>query len=1132
MLQLKNISKSYKTGDLIQKALDNVSLNFRDNEFVSILGPSGSGKSTLLNIIGGLDKYEKGELLIDGISTKKYKNEDWDSYRNHTIGFVFQSYNLISHQTVLANVELALTISGISKTEREKRAIDVLDKVGLKSQMHKKPNQLSGGQMQRVAIARALVNNPSIVLADEPTGALDSETSVQVMELLKEVAKDRLVIMVTHNPKLANEYSTRIVELNDGKIISDSNPFIIENESDGVHKNFGKSSMSYLTSISLSFNNLKTKFKRTLMVAIAGSIGIIGIALILGLSNGVNQFIKDTEEETMISYPIEIDSSSFSLGKIFENSSKESTEGNVSEVRTIQKMLSAINKNDLSSLKEYFENDGKAVYDFLKAIEYKYNITPVIYTLNNEKYVKVNPNEAMKSMGLSSNNFLFSRNSMKTFYKLPKNEEIYKDKFTLKFGSWPSNENEAIVITNSKGALSDFIFYSLGLRDNDELSKMLKKFENREKTDVEEDNTSWKYEDIVGREFKVLSSSQLYSYDSKNKVYIENSADTSFVENLLKNNSKKLKIVGIASPNSDKNASILQMGIWYRDELETSLRKISKESEVVKAQKESPNTNILTNTPFGEKIKQNLDFAKLFSIDQKKLFEAFKIDTSKINFNANSMKNIDFSKILNNVGNNDFLKNLDIKINSDKLISLISDTLKGYLDFSSKNPVTNYIELPNAISDYMKTDEAKNILKEFFGKMISKNSGTLITNEKIAEIMKSIMSGYPEFARKNNYTDPSKFNQYLLEYFQTPEAKAKVSAETRNLLKSLGENLKLDNKDIAELANALSNGYLKYAKENNKPDPTKIKDSFNSYIGTAEAKNMIFSGVKDLINSSLSGNQNSSSKFLDGIIKNISSGIANSIKEALTSSMKNLPKALSIDSSKFGNAFSMNLNEEEIKSLITAMTNSNESSYENNMKLFNYVEDKDISKISIYPKDFEAKQSIINLLDNYNEMRKNNAEDDKMITYTDLVGTILSSVTTIINVISYVLIAFVSISLVVSSIMIGVITYISVLERKKEIGILRSIGASKKNISQVFNAETGIIGLFAGILGIGITYLLLIPINIIIREVTEMPNITAYLSIPQALSLILISMILTLIGGFIPSKSAAKQNPVEALRTE
>ncbi|WP_459541665.1 ABC transporter ATP-binding protein, partial [Parvimonas micra] len=999
MLQLKNISKSYKTGDLFQKALDNVSLNFRDSEFVAILGPSGSGKSTLLNIIGGLDKYEQGELLIDGISTKKYKNEDWDSYRNHTIGFVFQSYNLISHQTVLANVELALTISGISKAEREKRAIDVLDKVGLKSQMHKKPNQLSGGQMQRVAIARALVNNPSIVLADEPTGALDSETSVQVMELLKEVAKDRLVIMVTHNPKLANEYSTRIVELNDGKIISDSNPFIIENESDGVHKNFGKSSMSYLTSIALSFNNLKTKFKRTIMVAIAGSIGIIGIALILGLSNGVNQFIKDTEEETMISYPIEIDRSSFSLGKIFENSSKESTEGNVSEVRTIQKMLSAINKNDLSSLKEYFENDGKAVYDFSKAIEYKYDITPVIYTLNNEKYVKVNPNEAMKSMGLSSNNFLFSRKSMKTFYKLPKNEEIYKDKFTLKYGSWPSNENEAIVITNSKGALSDFIFYSLGLRDNDELSKMLKKFENREKTDVEEDNTSWKYEDIVGREFKVLSSSQLYSYDSKNKVYIENSADTSFVENLLKNNSQKLKIVGIASPNSDENASILQMGIWYRDELETSLRKISKESEVVKAQKESPNTNILTNTPFGEKIKQNLDFAKLFSIDQKKLFEAFKIDTSKINFNANSMKNIDFSKILNNVGNNDFLKNLDIKLNSDKLISLISDILKGYLDFSSKNPVTNYIELPNAISDYMKTDEAKNILKEFFGKMISKNSGTLITNEKITEIMKSIMSGYPEFARKNNYNDPSKFNQYLLEYFQTPEAKAKVSAETRNLLKSLGENLKLDNKDIAELANALSNGYLKYAKENNKPDPTKIKDSFNSYIATAEAKNMISSGVKDLINSSLSGNQNSSSKFLDGIIKNISSGIANSIKEALTSSMKNLPQAISIDPSKFSNAFSMNLKEEEIKSLITAMTNSNESSYENNMKLFNYVEDKDISKISIYPKDFEAKKSIISLLDSYNEMRKNNSEENKMITYTDLVGAILSSVTTIINVI-------------------------------------------------------------------------------------------------------------------------------------
>lgn len=391
MLQLKNISKSYKTGDLIQKALDDVSLNFRDNEFVSILGPSGSGKSTLLNIVGGLDKYEQGDLLIDGISTKKYKDEDWDSYRNHTIGFVFQSYNLISHQTILANVELALTISGISKAEREKRAIDVLDKVGLKDQIHKKPNQLSGGQMQRVAIARALVNNPSIVLADEPTGALDSETSIQVMELLKEVAKDRLVIMVTHNPKLANEYSTRIVELKDGKIISDNNPFLLEDDNNGIHKNFGKSSMSYLTSIALSFNNLKTKFKRTLMVAIAGSIGIIGIALILGLSNGVSKFIKDTEEKTMISYPIEIDSSSFSIGKAFENTGDEKTDGDISEVQTIQKMLSAINKNDLASLKEYFENDGKAVYDYSKTIEYKYDITPIIYTLNKDKYVKVNP---------------------------------------------------------------------------------------------------------------------------------------------------------------------------------------------------------------------------------------------------------------------------------------------------------------------------------------------------------------------------------------------------------------------------------------------------------------------------------------------------------------------------------------------------------------------------------------------------------------------------------------------------------------------------------------------------------------------------------------------------------------------
>ena len=716
MLQLKNISKSYKTGDLIQKALDDVSLNFRDNEFVSILGPSGSGKSTLLNIVGGLDKYEQGDLLIDGISTKKYKDEDWDSYRNHTIGFVFQSYNLISHQTILANVELALTISGISKAEREKRAIDVLDKVGLKDQIHKKPNQLSGGQMQRVAIARALVNNPSIVLADEPTGALDSETSIQVMELLKEVAKDRLVIMVTHNPKLANEYSTRIVELKDGKIISDNNPFLLEDDNNGIHKNFGKSSMSYLTSIALSFNNLKTKFKRTLMVAIAGSIGIIGIALILGLSNGVSKFIKDTEEKTMISYPIEIDSSSFSIGKAFENTGDEKTDGDISEVQTIQKMLSAINKNDLASLKEYFENDGKAVYDYSKTIEYKYDITPIIYTLNKDKYVKVNPNESLNNIRVPSGGFAFSRNFVKTFYKLPKNEDLYKDKYTLKYGNWPQNENEAIVITNSKGSLSDFIFYSLGLRDNEELSKMVKSLTNREKNEVEIENKSWKYEDIVGRELKVLSNSQLYSYDSKNNVYIENSTDSEFVENLLKNKAIDVKIVGIATPNSDESSLILTTGIWYTDDLETSLRNISKESEVVKAQKEKPETNILTNTPFGEKIKQNLDFSKLFSIDQKKIFDAFKIDNSKMNFNANSMENVDFSKYLSSVADSEYMKNLDIKLDSDKMISLIGDVLKGYFNFSSKDPTTNYSQLSNSIYEYMKTESVKNILSEFFFK--------------------------------------------------------------------------------------------------------------------------------------------------------------------------------------------------------------------------------------------------------------------------------------------------------------------------------------------------------------------------------------------------------------------------------
>ena len=1147
MLQLKNINKSYKTGDLVQKALNDVTLNFRDNEFVSILGPSGSGKSTLLNIIGGLDSYDSGELLIDGVSTIKYKNQDWDSYRNHTIGFVFQSYNLISHQSVLANVELALTISGVSKAERKKLAMEALDKVGLKDHAHKRPNQLSGGQMQRVAIARALVNNPKIVLADEPTGALDSETSVQVMDLLKEVAKDRLVIMVTHNPDLANKYSTRIVKLYDGKIVSDSNKYVVRKKTFGIHKNFGKSSMSFATSTSLSFNNLRNKFRRTVMVAFAGSIGIIGIALILGLSNGVNKFISDTEEETMISYPIKINTSSFSfnpqMGEQFTKTSEN--KGEISEFQTLKNMLSLVNQNDLSSLKKYFDNDGKKVYDYSVSVEYIYSITPIIYTTYNDKYIKVNPNETFSSLGLSSDNIIFSNYSINAFDKLPSNERLYKDNYDLKYGSWPKNKNEAIVITNRGGGLSDFIFYSLGLRDNKELEQMVKDFASRKNTTVEPEEKIWSSNDIIGREFKVLSSSSLYKYDNKNNVYIDASNDNDFVNNILNSRSIDIKIVGIASPNEDNKTPALREGVWYSDELVSELRSISANSDVVITQKQKPEVNVLTNGPFGEKKTNDIDFTKLFTIDQSKIGSAFKIDRSKINIDTTPIKNINFQKYIKNIDLSDvdieYLKNLDIKVDNDKFNQLINDISNGYLTYASSDPSTDYINLPNAFSDFLNSTEGRKIINDFLSDIIENGSDNVISNDDINQIITNIMSGYTDYAIEHGYNDPTRFNEYLMEYLSSSVARNLINTEISKLTNKIINNISLNQNDIKKLAQLLENGYLDYAKKNNKPDPSKLKDSFLSYLNSSTTKKMITDGIYDSINVDDLKNQikkhesdstKSLTKKLNSVLSSVTNDLADNIKTMIVKTMSNLPRALSIDTKKFGSAFKMNLSEEQIKSFINAMINNSESSYDNNMKLFGYAEDDDVYEIDIYPKDFESKQLVMSLIDDYNLKMTQMEEFDKTITYTDLIGTMLSSVTTIVNVISYVLIAFVAISLVVSSIMIGVITYISVLERKKEIGVLRAIGASKRNISQVFNAETGIIGLFAGLLGVTISVLLFIPTNIILRNVTDIPTLTAYLKITEIIGLVLISVILTLIGGLIPSRSAANQNPVEALRTD
>ena len=656
MLQIKDIYKEYRTGDLVQKALDHVSLNLRDNEFVAILGPSGSGKTTLLNIIGGLDQYDSGDLVINEISTKNYKDKDWDSYRNHTIGFVFQSYNLIPHQDILSNVELALTISGISKSERRQRAVEALEEVGLGEQIHKKPNQLSGGQMQRVAIARALVNNPDILLADEPTGALDSDTSVQVMDLLKEVAKDRLVVMVTHNPELAQAYATRIVELRDGKIRSDSDPLELKptHWMEPEHKNMGKSSMSFLTALSLSFNNLKTKKARTILTSFAGSIGIIGIALILSLSTGVNQYIQSIEEETLSEYPLQIQSTGFDLTSMMgdaqqsgsdkekenkETESKKAAQVHVSEM--ITNMFSKIGSNDLASLKQYFDSGDSKIDNYTNAVEYTYDVSPQIYSSNTKNIRQVHPDNSFSSLGLgsstSSNSLMSSMMSTNVFFQMPGKDSLYKDQYDVKAGRWPKKYNECVLVLTGNGNISDFMLYTLGLRDYDELDKMIEEFSKEETVKVPDDiSSSYSYDDILNTKFKIVNPSDCYQYDKQYNVYRDKTDDTNYMKKVL-DKSEDLTIVGIVQPSEDATATMMSSGIYYPASLTDHVIEEAQSSEIVKKQLDQPDVDVFTGKRFDDKKSSQLDMNSLFTIDTDKLKQAFSIDQSKLGAGAGSL---------------------------------------------------------------------------------------------------------------------------------------------------------------------------------------------------------------------------------------------------------------------------------------------------------------------------------------------------------------------------------------------------------------------------------------------------------------------------------------------------------------
>ncbi len=1162
MLQIRDIHKEYKTGSLVQKALDGVSLNLRDNEFVAILGPSGSGKTTLLNIIGGLDRYDNGDLIINGVSTKRYKDRDWDSYRNHTIGFVFQSYNLIPHQTVLSNVELALTISGISGKERKQRALDALDKVGLREQAHKKPNQMSGGQMQRVAIARALVNDPDILLADEPTGALDTETSIQVMDLLKEVAKDRLVVMVTHNPELAEEYATRIVKLKDGKITADSDPFEPEMKSDAlapVHKNLGKASMSFLTALALSFNNLWTKKTRTILVAFAGSIGIIGIALILSLSNGINTYIDRIEAQTLSQYPLSIERSSVSFMSMMMVSTdtwEPAKEGEVTEVPSVSQILSTVRTNDLIALKTYFDTEKPEIYDLTNGVEYSYGIEPQIFRYEkNGEFRQVNPNNDFSSMGLSSSSMFTSAYSMNVFFEIPENEELYVNQYDIKTGRWPQNSKEAVLVLTPNGAVSDYIIYAFGLRDPKELDKMVRDFSNGIEVVSDQEYFTWHYEDFMGKTFKVTPAYKFYKYDEKQKVYTDMRNSDDYMRNLLKN-SRDLKIVGIVQPKADQDIMMLSSGIYYGKDLVEELREEAENAAIVKAQLADREVNVLTGERFDEE-ESDFKMDNLFSIDEDAIREAFKFDEDKLKFDKDAfgdMSGIDFSSALGSAMPSlsadqlkDLLKGVDFKVDTDALIKGMGSVMTDYMDYASDNPSTDYSKLPDAMAAFIGSSEGSAVLRQQLIKIINESGIADLDQAVVNKALNAITDGFAEYAVANgmDLTDQSRYSEYYQEYLQSSEGKKILDEQSAMITKEITDKVKITPKQAQGVADALLDAYSKYATENNLPDPKALEGSLKEYMGTDRAKKLITSvitssvNVDEIMNAVMKNVNNMTSKFAGQLAKGIEKAIgmvverlASNMTKALQDTFSDFGSALSIDQDAFAKAFQFNMGEDEMQSFMSELMGGKTSSAEGNLSAFGYCDREDLQSITIYPKDFESKDQITTIIKDYNKMVEDRGEEDKSIVYTDIVGALMKSVTKIINTISYVLIAFVAISLVVSSIMIGVITYISVLERRKEIGILRAMGASKRNVADVFNAETMITGFLAGLFGVGISLILLIPINSLIHKLAESNDVSAIMPWAAAIILVLLSVVLTLIGGLIPSKTASRQDPVTALRTE
>lgn len=1082
MLELKGICKRYVTQSFTQVALDSVSLAFRDNEFVAILGPSGSGKTTMLNVIGGLDHFDSGDLLIDGISTKDFHDRDWDAYRNNRIGFVFQSYNLIPHQTILENVELALTLTGVGHAERRQRAREALEKVGLGEHVNKRPGQLSGGQMQRVAIARALINDPEIVLADEPTGALDSTTSVQVMDLLKDVARDRLVIMVTHNPELAYQYATRIVNLADGKITDDSDPFDAAGAARREAKPTRKTSMSFVTALGLSARNLMTKKGRTAMTAFAGSIGIIGIAAILALSNGVNNYIKKVEEDTLSSYPLTISKQDYDLSSMMGGQEAAEDDGGASSasagadssakksdkipvVTAVKDMFASVKSNDMTSFKAWLDDGGDGIDKEVNAIQYSYGVTPVVYRAGkgDEKPVRLVPNAMTEAMsGGASSAATVSMESMGTsvFNEMIDDQSLLDSQYDVVAGHWPTSANEAVMVLSSRGTVGDYTLYSIGALDINELNDLVNSAMTADgEVETPETAADFTYDDALSTTFKVLSPADAYRKNEETGMWTDMSGDTDFMAAKVADGID-VRIVGVVRPNETANASALSPGIAYTHALTRELMERAAESQIVQEQLAHPETDVFTGKSFDElqgEAKQGVDLGSMFSVDEVALKKTFSFDTSALSGAAGGMdlSNIDLSGL--NIDLSGIGQNIDF---TDIMAKAPTPDLSGIFDGLELTP--EQMGQAGAIAN-----------KLFAGFMQSEQFKALSPDD---------------------LKDASKLADAFTAYLEQDATAQQYLAQ----LKALGGDV---------LVERLQKAMTDYVQN-------QLVPYFQQAMGE------IMQEISDEIAATVSAQ-----------LKTGAAGIMDQMATQMSSNIPNLANAFHVDAAAFASAIHFNMDAEDLSSLMMSYAKASQLTYDNNLTTLGYADEADPISVKIFPRDFEAKERVLDHIDAYNEQVKAAGHDEQAISYTDYMGIIMGSVTDIVNTISLVLIAFVSISLVVSSIMIGIITYISVLERKKEIGILRAIGASKRNVANVFNAETFIEGLIAGVFAIVVVVLVSFPVNAWALAAKQVPNLMS-LPVEDALALIAISVVLTVVAGLLPARSASKKDPVEALRSE